>query len=239
VRRLVRTEWLKLATTRGPWAVIAGLLALSALITVFEMAEIGGGRSAMAAREALAIGPGFITPLVLLVLGALAVGGEYRHRTAISTYLITPRRGRILAAKLVAHATFGAVVAGLGIAASFPIVLLMARSDGVQVATGPRLTGIAFAIVAVAALASMCGVAAGSILRSQTGALLAILLWALLAERFLDGLFPPVLPFGAILAAVGMGADDAPGSLASLAVLATWAGALVLAATHSIKRDVT
>jgi hypothetical protein len=35
-----------------------------------------------------------------------------------------------------------------------------------------------------------------------------------------------------------MGADDTPGSLASLAVLATWAGALVLAATRFIKRDV-
>jgi hypothetical protein len=238
---LIRTEWLKLATTRSPWAVIAGLLALSALITPFAMAEIGqGNRSATAdAREALAIGPGFITALALLILGALAATGEYRHRTAISTYLITPRRGRILAAKLVAHATFGAVVAGLGVAIAFPIVLVMARNDGVQVATAAHLTGIAFAIVAVGALASVCGVAAGSILRHQTAAILVILIWTLLVETFFGGFFPPVLPFGAILAAIGMGAEDAPGSLASFAVLTTWAAALSVAASHFIKRDVT
>ncbi len=239
--RIYEPYGLKLATTRSPWAVIAGLLALSALITPFAMAEIGqGNRSATAdAREALAIGPGFITALVLLLLGALAATGEVRHRTAISTYLITPRRGRILAAKLVAHATFGAVVAGLGVAIAFPIVLVMARSDGVQVATGTHLTGIAFAIVAAGALASVCGVAAGSILRHQTAAIIVILIWTLLVETFFGGFFPPVLPFGAILAAIGMGADDAPGSLASFAVLTTWAAALSVAASHFIKRDVT
>ena len=237
MRRLVHTEWLKLATTRSPWAVIAGLLALSAVITPFEMANIAGGRSAMAAREALAIGPGFVTALALLIVGALAATAEHRYRTADSTYLITPRRGRILAAKLVANAAFGAVVAGLGVAVSFPIVLLTAKSDGVQVATGGRLAGIAFAIVAVGALASVCGVAAGSILRNQPTAILAILLWTALAEILFGGFLPAVLPFGAMLAAIGIGAHE--DGLASLAVLTTWAGALVLAAAHLIKRDIT
>ena len=120
--RLIRTEWLKLATTRGPWAVIAGVIALTALITPFAMAEIGQGDTSRAAdaREALAIGPGFITALLLLLLGALAAAGEFHHRTIASTYLITPRRGRVLAAKLIAHGTLGAVVAAIGAAISFP-----------------------------------------------------------------------------------------------------------------------
>ena len=47
--RLIRTEWLKLATTRGPWAVIAGVIALTALITPFAMADIGQGDASRAA----------------------------------------------------------------------------------------------------------------------------------------------------------------------------------------------
>ena len=135
--RLIRTEWLKLATTRGPWAVIAGVLALTALITPFAMADIGQGDASRAAdaREALAIGPGFITALMLLLIGALAAAGEFHHRSIVSTYLITPRRGRILAAKLIAHATLGAVVAAIGVAIAFPIVLLMARGEHLTVAS--------------------------------------------------------------------------------------------------------
>jgi hypothetical protein len=85
----------------------------------------------------------------------------------------------------------------------------------------------------------VCGVAAGSILRHQTAAIVVILLWTLLVETLFGGFFPPVLPFGALLAAIGMGGDDGLGSLASFAVLATWAGALSLAAARFIKRDVT
>jgi ABC-2 type transport system permease protein len=239
--RLIRTEWLKLATTRGPWAVIAGVTALTALITPFAMADIGHGSASRAAdaREALAIGPGFITALLLLLLGALAAAGEFHHRSIVSTYLITPRRGRILAAKLFAHATLGAVVAGIGVAISFPIVLLMARGEDYTVASNAHLAALAVAIVAAGALASVCGVAAGSILRHQTAAIIVILVWTLLVEKLFSGFFPPVLPFGAILAAVGMAGDDGPGILASLSLLGAWAGVFVLVANRFTKLDVT
>lgn len=241
MNRLIRTEWLKLATTRGPWAVIAGVLTLTALITPFVMAEIGQGDASRAAdaREALAIGPGFITALMLVLIGALAAAGEFHRRSIVSTYLITPRRGQVLAAKLIAHATLGAVVAAAGAAISFPIVLLMARGDHLTVASDGHLVAVAVAIVAAGALASVCGVAIGSILRHQTAAIIAILVWTLLVEKLFSGFLPPVLPFGAILAAVGLAGDDGPSIAPSLALLAGWAGLLTLSATHVVKRDVT
>jgi ABC-2 type transport system permease protein len=239
--RLIRTEWLKLATTRGPFAAIGGVLALTALITPFAMADIGSGDRSRAAdaREALAIGPGFITVLLLLLLGALAAAGEFHHRTIATTYLITPRRERILAAKLIGHATLGAVVAGVGAAISFPIVLLIARGDHLHVASAVHLAAVAVALVAGGALASVCGVALGSILRHQTAAIVLILVWTLLVEKLFGGFFPPVLPFGALLAAVGLGGDDAPGIVTALALVSAWASLLGLAAGRAIRRDVT
>ena len=241
MNRLIRTEWLKLATTRGPWAVIAGVIALTALITPFAMAEIGQGDASRAAdaREALAIGPGFITALLMLLLGALAAAGEFHHRTIVSTYLITPRRGRVLAAKLIAHAGLGAAVSAIGAAISFPVVLLMARADDLHVASTGHLVAVALAIVGSGALASMCGVAAGSILRHQTAAIVVILVWTLLVEKLFGGFFPPVLPFGAILAAVGLAGDDGPGILAALSVLVAWTAVLTLVARRFIRLDVT
>ena len=239
--RLIRTEWLKLATTRGPWAVITGVIALTALITPFAMADIGQGSASKAAdaREALAIGPGFLSALMLLLIGALAAAGEFHHRSIVSTYLTTPRRGRVLVAKLIAHATLGAVVSAIGVAISFPIVLLMAQGQDLTVASNGHLVGVALAMVAVGALSALCGVAAGSILRHQTATIVVILVWTLLVEKLFGGFFPPVLPFGAIMAAVGLAGDDGPGILASLALLSAWAGVFTLAATRVVERDVT
>jgi ABC-2 type transport system permease protein len=239
--RLIRTEWLKLATTRGPWAVIAGVIALTALVTPFAMADIGQGSASRAAdaREALAIGPGFLSALMLLLIGALAAAGEFHHRSIVTTYLITPRRERVLAAKLIAHAALGAVVAAIGVAISFPIVLLMARGDDLTVASNGHLVALGAAMVAVGALSSVLGVAIGAILRHQTAAIVVILTWTLLVEKLFGGFLPPALPFGAILAAVGLAGDDGPGIGASLALLVVWAGAFGLGATRTGKLDVT
>ncbi len=239
--RLIRTEWLKVWTTRGPLGVIASVIALTALITPFAMADAGQGDNSKAAdaREALAVGPGFITALLLLVLGAMAAAGEFHHRSIVSTYLITPLRRRVLAAKLVAHAVLGAAVAGVGAAISFPVVLLMARGEHLHVASNAHLAAVAAALVAGGALASVLGVAVGAILRNQTAAIVAILVWTLLVERLFGGFFPPVLPFGALIAAVGLAGAHAPGIAASLALLAAWGAGLGLVAGRFAERDVT
>jgi hypothetical protein len=115
----------------------------------------------------------------------------------------------------------------------------MARGDNLTVASNGHLAAVALAMVATGALASLCGVAAGSILRHQTGAIVVILVWTLLVEKLFGGFFPPVLPFGAIMAAVGLAGDDGPGILASLSLLAAWAGVFTVGATRFIKLDVT
>ena len=122
---LISTEWRKLLTTRGPLAALAGLLVLSVAVAVGGMGDIGSGTATETedARELLVVGSGLFASLVLLVLGTLAATGEFQHRTAVTTYLITPRRGRVLAAKLIAHAIVGALVSAVLVAVTFPIVL--------------------------------------------------------------------------------------------------------------------
>ena len=54
-----------------------------------------------------------LTALVLVSLGVLSTAGEWSHGTVQTTFLLEPRRGRVMAAKAVAVALMGAVVAAV------------------------------------------------------------------------------------------------------------------------------
>src|SRR3954447_1093287 len=54
---------------------------------------------------------GLLSALVLVSLGVLSTAGEWSHGTVQTTFLLEPRRGRVMLAKSVAVALRGAVVA--------------------------------------------------------------------------------------------------------------------------------
>src|SRR4051794_13757795 len=102
---LIRTELLALRTTRLPWALLAGPVLLTAGLAASAVLDAGtnGAPSIGTAGAMLAVldatGSG---RLVILLLGVLAVTAEFRHGTVTGTFLQSPRRIRVLAAKAAA-----------------------------------------------------------------------------------------------------------------------------------------
>ena len=94
---------------------------------------------------------GLLSALVLLSLGALSTAGEWTHGSIQSTFLLEPRRGRVMAAKAAAVALMGAVIAVVASGLSVLVLLALQPSlswDGVgRAILMVAVAGAAFALI--------------------------------------------------------------------------------------------
>jgi ABC-2 type transport system permease protein len=228
--RLVRSELLKLRTTRAARVLLALAAAGTAALVAAVLLLAGQpGQPALGpdALRQLVLVPAQPLTLAALVLGVLGMAGELRHGTATSTFLVTPERGRVVAAKLAAAAVTGLAMSLASSAAVLAVGLPWLRAKGIEVAVADpgvaaRVAGLAVAV----ALYGVLGTGLGALLRNQVAAVVVGLLWwSQGVERVLTGILhqPGLerwLPMGAAAALTAPGDGTLP----------MWAGALVFAA---------
>lgn len=183
--RLVRSELLKLRTTRTFLGITLAALGLIALIAgAGAAAGTYGSGDPSPGRDLLEIG-GLAQPFAL-VLGVLAVSTEFRHGTITPSLLTVPRRAQLVIAKLVAHGVAGLILGlvayGLAAALAFPILSARGISSDLSVGTAAELT--AGGLVCVMLLAAI-GVGVGAIVRNQVGAVMVALGWWIIVEPLL------------------------------------------------------
>jgi ABC-type transport system involved in multi-copper enzyme maturation permease subunit len=188
VRALVRAEWLKQRSTRtllGLFGSMIGLVLLAVLLHSLLPAEDLGRRH----NQLMVFGRGeFLGALFAALLGALSITSEVRHGTISSTFLVTPRRGRVVAAKVWVSILIGAgfgVAAG-AIAAGVGTAALRARGIDVQLDGGDYGLLVAGA-GAAGALWAAIGVGVGALVRNQVPTLIGICAWLLFVEGLLAG----------------------------------------------------
>src|SRR5690606_9377375 len=111
------SEFRKNFTTKMWWILLAVMVVMvlffAAIMSVALTygSEANGGMTTETG-EALKMTPALassiytmavsVAYLIPLILGILSVTGEFRHRTIVPTFIISPRRGRVLAAKFAA-----------------------------------------------------------------------------------------------------------------------------------------
>jgi hypothetical protein len=215
-----------LSTRSGLAVVVAAVLLAPAAIAI----------AAGTASEHLdsVVGPlvvtGLLTALVLVSLGVLSTAGEWSHGSIQTTFLLEPRRGRVMAAKAGAVALMGAVVAvvAAGISALVLVALEPSASwDG---------AGRAMLMVAVAgATFALIGAGVGAAVGNTPGALTGIYLLDLGVLPVLQTVKPEVAdkidPGNAILE-LAQGTHQA----LSITILAVWVGVALIAGTVLSRR---
>ncbi len=128
-----------------------------------------------AERRARRCSPRDFTGLFILLLGAIGMAGELRHRTIASTVLSAPRRLVLMAAKLAAYAAAGVLLSLLVNLAIMPVgALILSARDEVTLSFGDLLD-ILWRNLVVAAFFGPLGVCVGTLIRNQAGVIVALL----------------------------------------------------------------
>ena len=246
--RLARAELRKLFTTKAvpvSFAIAIVLAIGSVLVNAMVAGQHGSPRLGTDASINTMLKFSAVLCVVMLILGILAAGSEFRHRTIVPALLATPHRMRVFAVKVGVvggiGAVFSAVVFGLGLVT----IALVLSAHGIHLHAADMGTLYAGTVIASTCF-GMIGVALGALTRNTIGAIAAAIAWALFIEQvILAAVVPTIekwLPTGAAI-----GLTNAPGPnpshilspLAAGLVLTGYAIALLLAAGRTtMRRDV-
>jgi hypothetical protein len=227
MNNLIRAELLKLRTLRMFWwSVVAALafvpvsvaLSIEASPTNISLDSTDGLRNVFSAASSGGV--------LVLLIGIVLMAGEFRFNTVTSTFLVTPDRKRVVAAKLAASSLVGA---GLGVLTSgitLAVALPWLASRHVDVAS--HSTDVVIVLlggIAATTIGAMVGVGVGALVTNQTLAITVALTWTLLLESMLVNFAPGVgrwLPGGAAGAMSGV-------TTANGGQLPMWGAALLFA----------
>ena len=265
----VKAEFRKFFTTRMWWGMAIGVFLAGALFALLFALVVAGSRQQGGSGSGGPAFPGLdntamvstvytaglsLAYLLTLVVGVMSIGSEYRHKTITSTFLSTPKRVRVMVAK---------VISLLGIGAFYGLVFLLGSVGvgGTAIAikgfspfpeAGPIARALALSLL-VLGLWSLLGLGAGILIPNQVAAILIAVGAAWILEPVLGLLLGlvswgqsivPYMPSQATSAMVGQ-----VNTSSTVQLLSWWAGALVLVAYAAVlagigsmltvRRDVT
>jgi ABC-2 type transport system permease protein len=195
----LRSEWIKLRTVRmnGVLAIIA--IAFPLVITVLTAALIDADD--MDARDLIGLvtGTSIVTGMLLGVIGAASITGEFGFNTIRPTFAATPKRSRVLIAKAILTIIVGVVVEAAMVALCYGMgsAILNGRGGDVSWSEAGDARSALVGIVCFAGIVSLLGLGLGMLIRSTPAAIAVLVLWPLVAEGLI----------GALLAVAGV--DDA------------------------------
>ena len=240
----LRAELLKQRSIRTGLGLLATMLGLVLLAVFLHGFGLSAEDLAGTDVQLMVFGRGeFLAAIFAALLGAMSFTAEIRHGTIRSTFLVTPRRGRVVGAKVAASMLIGT---GFGLVAGAAAVgagaaALRARGIDVQLDGGDYMLLVLGSAVA-AALWAAVGVGLGALVRNQVPTLIGICAWLLFVEGLLVGDVGGLGDVGRFLpgAAASAISGQGPGTLLApetgVVLLAFYAAATALTGAFATSR---
>lgn len=244
----LRSELRKMRTTRTNLGLLLGLIAL-VLFGVLA-GGLAGSESDLALPENQrgVVGNGGYAAAFAAMIGVMAMTSEFRHGTIRATFVFTPARVRVVAAKVAASLLVGAGFGALGSGLALAVGVAVIRGRGYDLLIdGGDVRRLVLGTIVMSALWAALGVGLGAVIRNQVLAIVGLFAWVFVVEVIVFQFLPGVgryAPGVAGTAITGETVGDSSAHLLSApaggALLLGYVAAFVTAgALVTNRRDVT
>jgi ABC-type transport system involved in multi-copper enzyme maturation permease subunit len=239
MKNLISAELRKLTSTRWIYLLALGVVAM-AVVSVLDPARDAATFEKPFHEQVFVLFAALLTRVLIFVMGVRVMTDEVRHGTLVPTLLVTPRRGRMLAAKTVTAGAVGAALALVGWAAMAGAAAFAASSEGTSLAVDAGLWRSLAGTTGAGAAWGVIGLGVGTVVRGQVAATVGGLVWLMALEDGVSGWLGELGDFlpGQAGLAVATGLPGRGMTVAAL-VLAGYAAAAFAASRAAIRRDVT
>jgi ABC-2 type transport system permease protein len=237
-------ELRKMRSTRTNLGLLAGMVALI-LLSVLLTGLLAAKQDLLGRyNQHQLLSAGTSAAFFASLIGVMAITSEFRHGTIRPTFVVTPPRSRVVAAKVTASLMMGlafgvlATVLALGVG----YAVLAGRGIELELDTSHVLLLVLGSIGMTACWAAV-GVGLGAVVRNQVLPIVGLIVWVLIVDGILREVVPGVGRFTPSAASASMTTDPETYLLAPLAgalILVAYAVAFVAAGTVlTARRDVT
>ncbi len=240
----LRAELLKQRSTQTTLFLLLGMVGLVALAGALHVLAPSPSSLATLKNQLQVFEVGTRVGMLFAgLVGAMTMTAEIRYGTIRPTFLVSPRRGPVIAAKLAVSALAG-ILFGLlaeGLMAGATTAALSARGIDNHLSGGDYVQLLAGG-TAAAALWAMIGLGVGALVRNQVATLVGLCAWMLLVENLLLPFVPDAgrfTPGAAGLALAGSIADKLLAPAPAALILALYAAAAAAGGwLATLRRDV-
>ena len=223
MREQMRSELVKLRSTRTNLGLLFGMVGLVLLIVIVTGAAVTPAELAKDEHQRALFGLGLAGGFIASLIGVMSITSEFRHGTIRPTFVFTPRRGRVVSAKVFSSFILGVIFGLITEAVAFAVGLAILAIRGVDVVVPTHeLLFVALGSIACAALMAALGVGVGAVARNQVLAVIGVVVWFMVVENVMVGVWPQIGKF------FPLAAGDAMTGINSDQLLTASQGALVL-----------
>jgi ABC-2 type transport system permease protein len=200
MQQVIRAEFLKLIYLRSTWAYVLIAALFGALNTVATGIAIDSGNSGFnfpSTETTIGVDSVYSNAagsyVFALIIGILMITSEFKHGTAIATFLVTPKRNRVLLAKIVTGAIAGLFVQLVAfLVAVMAAAIYLATQPNAADPTPSKLTSILVAALISGAVLGIVGIGIGALIKNQAIAITGALIWLFLVEPLLITFAPSI-----------------------------------------------
>ncbi len=238
MRPQLRSELIKLTTTRTFYGLVAGAVAVVLIGTWSTLSSAGAATGELRTQTFFFLASVNLA-LFAVILGVRASTDEFRFGTIVGSVLVDGHRGQLITAKAAVAGMGAAVLAAVAQAAMVGLALALTGGGGgsrrMSAVDGLAMLGL----LAASALWAAIGVGVGALVRHQVAAVVGVLVWLLVVENLGAGLLGSAGRYLPGQAAHGLAQVphllDVP--VATAVLIAYAAAALAAASITTIRRD--